>query len=105
MQYRSRFIFYLCLSFLHFRVSGECAHMVALVMLLEGWLLEGITAIPTEIASTSRPQQWGKPRGMKIRPTVVSEMVIVKPHKNERKRRPLSSEIVDNRFDNTYQIM
>lgn len=82
--------------FVAFRLSGSCSHIIGLIQGLIQWQLMGLTEPPSELCSTSLPQQWGKPRGMKIKPVPVPQMVIVKPKMN-RKRMPLTNTLIDNR--------
>ena len=81
-----------------FRVAGECAHTLALVLKLTDWKLDGLEEIPNHPACTDVPQQWGKPGGMKIAPEPVSSMVLAKPVNYNRKKRPLSAIFTDNRY-------
>ncbi|KAJ8312189.1 hypothetical protein KUTeg_009562, partial [Tegillarca granosa] len=46
---------------------------------------------------TNLPQTWDKPRGSKIKPELVSQMVVCKPTTVNRKRRPLMANFNDNR--------
>ncbi|XP_077991527.1 uncharacterized protein LOC144445760 [Glandiceps talaboti] len=80
-------------------IAGSCAHILALVMSIQEWLLLGLRDIPEQISSTGRPQQWDKPRGSKITPEPASQMVICKPGKINRKRKPVMAEFVDTRTD------
>ncbi|KAL4225003.1 hypothetical protein ACF0H5_015698 [Mactra antiquata] len=78
-------------------VSGECAHVLAVIMTVTDWVLEGFKEVPAQPACTSLPQQWDKPRGQKILPEPVSTMVIAKPGNLKRKRKPLTAVFDDNR--------
>ena len=59
-------------------VSGSCAHVLAIVYQLEDWLIQGLHDIPDDVSCTSTSQQWHKPRGTKIEPTAVSDMIFAK---------------------------
>ncbi|KAL4218843.1 hypothetical protein ACF0H5_021431 [Mactra antiquata] len=78
-------------------VSGECAHVLAVIMTVTDWVLEGFKEVPAQPACTSLPQQWDKPRGQKILPDPVSTMGIAKPGNLKRKRKPLTAVIDYNR--------
>lgn len=82
--------------FFNFSLSGSCSHTVGLIQSLMQWQLMGLSEPPAELCCNSLPQQWGKPRGNKIKPVPVPQMVIVKP-KVERKRKPITNTLTDNR--------
>jgi hypothetical protein len=67
-------------------------------MMIESWKLCGYTDIPAEPSSTSLPQQWDKPRGPKILPEPVSQIVIARPGNITRKRKPIMATYNDNRY-------
>ncbi|XP_046558783.1 uncharacterized protein LOC124267828 [Haliotis rubra] len=77
--------------------SGKCSHVLALVLILEGWKISGYQAIPSQPSSTSLPQQWDKPRGPKIESEAVSQIIIARPRNLNRKRRPVMATFNDNR--------
>ena len=99
MYYSFSLIHYNCkiVIFVFFSVSGECAHVLAVIMTVTDWVLEGYKEVPAQPSCTSLPQQWDKPRGQKICPEPVSTMVIAKPGNLKRKRKPLSAVFIDNR--------
>ncbi|KAJ8310184.1 LOW QUALITY PROTEIN: hypothetical protein KUTeg_012049, partial [Tegillarca granosa] len=78
-------------------ISGECAHLLSVVMTLQNWILEGYKEVPANPSCTSLPQQWDKPRGEKVKGEPVTQMVIVKPINTNRKRKPLVESFHDNR--------
>lgn len=82
---------------MNFSISGECAHLLAVIFKVTDWLLQGLKDVPNEPACTSVPQQWDRPRGHKITPKTVSTMVIGRPGNVARKKRPYFADIVDNR--------
>lgn len=79
------------------RVSGQCAHVLAVVKALEQWKISGYKEIPAEPSSTSLPQQWDKPRGEKIKAQPVSKMIISRPTNLNRKRKPVIASYIDTR--------
>ena len=81
-----------------FSVSGDCSHVLAVLMTLEDWILQGLKDVPDQPACTSMPQQWDKPRGAKIEAEPVTTMVIAKPGTINRKRKPLTANFDDNRY-------
>lgn len=81
----------------NFRVGGECAHVLAVILKLTDWLTEGLLDIPTQPACTSKPQTWDKPRGMKIVSEPVSSAILSKSGSTGRKRRPIIPVFIDNR--------
>ncbi|XP_056014374.1 uncharacterized protein LOC125665758 [Ostrea edulis] len=66
-------------------------------MILEQWKISGFVEIPSMLSSTSLPQQWDKPRGDKIQPEPVSQMIISNPSNLNRKRKPIVASFVDTR--------
>uniref|UniRef100_A0A8W8MF45 Uncharacterized protein n=1 Tax=Magallana gigas TaxID=29159 RepID=A0A8W8MF45_MAGGI len=79
-------------------MSGQCAHVLAVVNALEQWKISGYKEIPSEPSSTSLPQQWDKPRrggGIKAEP--VSKMIISRPTNFHRKRKPVIASYIDTR--------
>lgn len=81
-----------------FSLSGTCAHVLAIIIQLEDWLVQGYSDIPDDISSTSTAQQWQKPRGAKIEPVPIAGMVFSKPTTVIRKRRPVKPSYYDNRY-------
>lgn len=77
--------------------GGSCSHVVAVLMALEQLKLKGYKEVPDMLACTSLPQLWDKPRGEKITPEPVSQMIICRPTNVNRKRRPVMAEFIDNR--------
>ena len=84
-----------------YRITGECAHVLAVVLKLTDWILDGLTEVPSQPSCTSLPSRWEKPRGMKIKAEPVSSMVLSRPTNVTRKRRPITSVFVDNRLVKT----
>ena len=83
---------------LSFRISGQCSHVLAVIVTLEEWKVGGYKDVPAQPSSTSLPQQWDKPRGAKIKAEPVSQMIISRPVNMNRKRKPVTATFVDNRF-------
>ena len=65
--------------------------------IIEQWKKEGLKDVPTQPTSTGVLQQWGKPRGEKLEPEAVAEMVLHKPTNLSRKRKPITAKFIDNR--------
>ncbi|XP_061190839.1 uncharacterized protein LOC133198955 [Saccostrea echinata] len=78
-------------------MSGQCAHVLAVINILEQWKISGYKEVPSEISSTSLPQQWDKPRGEKIKAEPVSTMIISRPTNLERERKPVIASYIDTR--------
>ncbi|VDI42283.1 Hypothetical predicted protein [Mytilus galloprovincialis] len=78
-------------------ISGKCAHVLTVVMMIEQWKILGYKAVPSQPSSTSLPQQWDKPRGPKIKAEPVSQMIISRPMNLTRKRKPVIATFIDNR--------
>ncbi|XP_062596311.1 uncharacterized protein LOC134257729 [Saccostrea cucullata] len=78
-------------------ISGQCAHVLAVVNALEQWKISGYKKVPSEISSTSLPQQWDKPRGDKIKDEAVFTMIISCPTNLDRKRKPVIASYIDTR--------
>ena len=55
---------------------------------LQGFKLHNLTHVPDQLNSISLPQQWDKPRGTKIKPVPVEDVVVARPLEN-RKRKPV----------------
>ncbi|XP_048777060.2 uncharacterized protein LOC125681149 [Ostrea edulis] len=89
--------FYFFMLCTYYRESGQCAHVLAVIMNLEQWKISGFVEIPSMLSSTSLPQQWDKPRGDKIQPEPVSQMIISNPSNLNRKRKPIVASFVDTR--------
>ncbi|XP_022312022.2 uncharacterized protein LOC111117245 [Crassostrea virginica] len=79
-------------------VSGQCAHILAVILTIEQWKIAGLMEIPSHPSSTSLPQQWDKPRGPKICSEPVSQMIICRPTNLNRKRKPVVASFVDTRM-------
>jgi len=73
------------------RISGTCSHAVGTLFQLLHYKNLGLTDVPSELACTSMPQQWHKPRGPKITPEPVAAMVFSKPKQTPRKKMPVQS--------------
>lgn len=78
-------------SLLFHRINGTCSHTVAVIFQLAHYKNLGLTDVPSELACTSMPQQWHKPRGPKIDAEPVSTMVFAKPKPTPRKKKPVHS--------------
>ncbi|KAJ8314914.1 hypothetical protein KUTeg_007064 [Tegillarca granosa] len=78
------------------RITGSCSHTVAVIYQLTHYKNLGLTDVPSELACTSIPQQWHKPRGPKIDPEPVTAMVFAKPKPTPRKKKPVQSIPLDN---------
>lgn len=78
-------------------MSGQCAHILAVLNSLEQWKISAYNEIPAEPSSTSLPKQWEKPRGEKIKAEPVSKMIISRPTNLNRKRKPVISSYIDTR--------
>ena len=99
--YRVLYLIKTMLSF-HYSAGGDCAHVLAVVLKLTDWVLEGMSDVPSQPACTSVPQQWDKPRGTRIEAEPVCTMVISKPGNTDRKKRPLTADFSDNRYSFTH---
>ena len=63
--------------------SGKCAHVLALIIIIESWKInEEILAKPS---SSSLSKQWDKSRGTKVLPEPVSKIIISRPGNTNRK--------------------
>lgn len=80
--------FYLYVVFSVHRLSGHCSHILGLIETFQGFKLHNLTHVPDQLSSTSLPQQWDKPRGTKIKPAPVKDVVVSRPLEN-RKRKPI----------------
>ncbi|XP_046570807.1 uncharacterized protein LOC124279049 [Haliotis rubra] len=69
-------------------LSGKCSHIIGLIKTLQGFKLHNFKEIPSDLSSTSMPQQWNKPRGDKILPVPISQVVVARPTE-QRKRKPI----------------
>jgi hypothetical protein len=83
---------------MNFSISGECSHVLAVVLKLTDWLTEGLIDIPSRPACTSQPQLWDRPRGVRICPEPVSTVTMSRSGITGRKRRPLVPTFIDNRY-------
>ncbi|XP_056014961.1 uncharacterized protein LOC130052857 [Ostrea edulis] len=81
----------------YYTEAGQCAHVLAVIMILEQWKISGFVEISSMLSSTSLPQQWDKPSGDKIQPEPVSQMIISNPSNLNRKRKPIVASFVDTR--------
>ena len=88
----------LLVLFYFYRITGECAHVLGLFYTLRNWVLLGMKDVPSDAACTSLPQQWNKPRGVKIQAEAVANIVISKPGKAKRTRMPITANMNDNRL-------
>lgn len=86
----SAILLYLCL----YRSGGTCSHMVGLVKTIQQLKLLGLKDAPAEQASTSLPQIWHIPRGNKINPVSVNEVVVTKA-KEKRQKAPIIQKPLD----------
>ncbi|XP_023930658.1 uncharacterized protein LOC112041543 [Lingula anatina] len=76
-------------------MSGDCSHIYGLVHTLAHYQQYGLKEVPAELSATSLPQQWHKPRGKKISPAPVMEMVMSKAKSaTDRKRKPVYTAIL-----------
>lgn len=80
------------------RSCGKCAHVLALIITTETWKINKSKEVPAEPASTSLPHQCDKPRGPKVLPEPVSQMIISRPGNINRKRKPDMTNYNDNRY-------
>ncbi|KAJ8306777.1 hypothetical protein KUTeg_015673, partial [Tegillarca granosa] len=78
------------------QITGSCSHTVAVIYQLTHYKNLGLTDVPSELACTSIPQQWHKPRGPKIDPEPVTAMVFAKPKPTLRKKKQVHSIPLDN---------
>ncbi|XP_046558856.1 sodium- and chloride-dependent glycine transporter 2-like [Haliotis rubra] len=69
-------------------LSGKCSHIIGLTKTLHGFKLHNFKEIPSDLSSTSMPKQWNKPRGDKILPVPISQVVVARPTE-QRKRKPI----------------
>lgn len=77
----------------NFRLGGKCSHIVGLIKSIQQLKLLGLTDVPSEQSCTSLPQTWHIPRGNKIKPVPLSQVVVVKAKEN-RKRAPIVPKIL-----------
>jgi hypothetical protein len=77
-------------------LSGACAHVVGLIYTLADFKLRGYHEVPAITSCTSKPAAWIKPRGKKIKPQPITELVMAKPRPS-RKRQPSVPVLRDNR--------
>jgi len=85
-------LIHICNSFeiFNFSLSGYCCHVAGLIYHIKD-------GIENEVACTSKPQEWHKPRGKKIIPEPVFNAI--------RNKQISWSNVVDNRFlSNLYQF-
>lgn len=84
--------------FVMYRISGECAHILALVNQVESWLIAGHQQVPDAHSCTSMASKWIKPRGKKVLPEAATTMIFSKATNVARKRRPVVAFHTDNRL-------
>ncbi|KAK3719188.1 hypothetical protein QZH41_020415, partial [Actinostola sp. cb2023] len=71
-------------------LSGNCSHIVGLIYNLIHYQQQGLKEVPAALSCTSLPQQWHKPRGSKIKPRSVVNMILAKAKASgKRKRKPV----------------
>lgn len=75
------------------RVSGKCSHIVGLTKCIQQFKVLGLKDVPTEQSCTSLPQQWNIPRGNKIQPVSINEVLVVKAKETHKKVPVLPKEI------------
>ncbi|KAK6191227.1 hypothetical protein SNE40_002963 [Patella caerulea] len=78
-------------------MGGRCAHVLAIIIMIEEWKIAGYKDVPSQPSSASLPQQWDKPRGSKIEPDPVSHIRISRPGNVNRKRKPVMANFNYNR--------
>uniref|UniRef100_A0A8W8JLA5 SWIM-type domain-containing protein n=1 Tax=Magallana gigas TaxID=29159 RepID=A0A8W8JLA5_MAGGI len=74
-------------------VSGKCSHIVGLTECIQQFKVLGLKDVPTEQSCTSLPQQWNIPRGNKIQPVSINEVLVVKAKETHKKVPVLPKEI------------
>ena len=79
------------------RVSGKCSHIVGLVKCIQQFKLLGLKEVPAEQACTSLPQQWHIPRGNKINPASVNDIIVVNS-KETHKKVPIIPKQIKSRY-------
>ncbi|XP_064615112.1 uncharacterized protein LOC135479239 [Liolophura sinensis] len=70
-------------------ITGLCSHAVSVVYTVGHYKRLGLKDIPSQLACTSLPQQWHKPRGPKINAEPVAAIVFAKPRPTPRRKRPV----------------
>ncbi|KAJ8307339.1 hypothetical protein KUTeg_015423 [Tegillarca granosa] len=75
-------------------MCGACSHIMGLAESLKQWQLMGLTDVPAHLSCTSLPQVWSVPRGRKIDPVSVPELIVVNP-KPIRKKRPIKNTLTE----------
>ena len=65
-------------------------------MIIESWKIN--KEILAEQSSTSLSQELDKPRGPKVLPEPVSQMIFSRPGNTNRKRKPFNAKYNDNRY-------
>ncbi|XP_033729693.1 uncharacterized protein LOC117318872 [Pecten maximus] len=76
-------------------LNGHCSHIVGLLKSLQGFKLHNFSCVPDQQSCTSVPQQWHVPRGAKIQPVPLNQVVVARP-KEDRKRKPLTCGVDEN---------
>ncbi|XP_031552625.1 uncharacterized protein LOC116289835 [Actinia tenebrosa] len=80
-------------------MSGTCSHILALVFTLIHYQQKGLKEVPTSLSCTSLPQQWHRPRGTKIKPRPVVNMILAKAKRYATgKKRPVFTKTTKQRF-------
>ena len=57
-------------------LSGACGHITGVLYQFAKYKLQGLKAIPVDIAKTSQPQTWHVPRGATIPGKVVQDLIV-----------------------------
>ena len=57
-------------------LSGACGHITGVLYQFAKYKLQGLKAIPVDIAKTSQPQTWHVPRGTNIPGKAVQELIV-----------------------------
>jgi len=73
-------------SYVYFLLSslcGTCSHVLGLSYTLIHYQHQGLNEVPASLSITSLPQQWHKPRGAKIEPRSVVNMILAKAKKQK----------------------
>ena len=57
-------------------LTGACGHTTGVLYQFAKYKLQGLKAIPVDIAKTSQPQTWHVPRGLSIHGKAVQDMIV-----------------------------
>lgn len=76
-----------CMSTNSFNV--QCSHIIGLIKSLQGFKLHNFLNVPKQQSCTSILQQWHAPRGSKIYPVPINQLVVARPTEF-RKRKPVT---------------